>query len=211
VSRFRLALDKALTSTDCKSLAPTWESLATDFVNEADVVIAKVDAESPDSKKTAEDQGVKSYPTIKWFKAGSKEPEDYTGGRSEADLVAFINKNAGTHRAVGGKLSATAGTIEAIDKVIQKIMDSGKDFSAGADEVVKAAKAQKGKVAEYYGKVAQKLKANSGYVDKEFKRLQGILKKGGLAPEKADDLTTRSNILSKFKISKEADEEKSEL
>ena len=171
-----------------------------------------MDVESPDSKATAQDQGVKSYPTIKWFKAGSTKPEDYSGGRSEADLVDFVNKNAGTHRTPGGKLSVTAGTIAAIDTVIQKVLNSGKDFSASADEVVKAATAETGnKFAEYYGKVAQKIKSNSGYVDKELGRLQSILKKGGLAPEKIDELTSRSNILKKFKLTKESYQEKAEL
>lgn len=97
-------------------------------------------------------------------------------------------------------MSATAGTIVSIDDAIQKIYDSGSDFATGADSVLTAAKEMTGnKFAEYYTKVANKYKANAGYVDKELSRLQGILKKGGLAPEKIDDLTSRSNILRKFK------------
>ena len=57
----------------------------------------------------------------------------------------------------------------------------------------------KAEVIEYYAKVAKKMEENSGYVEKELTRLQGLLAKGGLAPEKIDDLTTRSNILNKFK------------
>lgn len=73
-------------------------------------------------------------------------------------------------------------------------------MSERAEDVVAAAKKETGsKFAEYYSKVAEKVKANAGYVDKELKRLEGMLKKGGLAPEKVDDLTTRSNILRKFK------------
>lgn len=65
----------------------------------------------------------------------------------------------------------------------------------------------KDKYAEYYVKVFQKVDANKGYVEKELKRLEGLLKKGNLAPEKIDDLTSRSNILRRF-LNKE---EKSEL
>ncbi|KAH9840518.1 Protein disulfide-isomerase tigA, partial [Teratosphaeria destructans] len=54
------------------------------------------------------------------------------------------------------------------------------------------------KTAEYYGKVARKAEENAGYAQKELARLQGLLAKGGLAPEKLDDLTTRSNILRRF-------------
>jgi protein disulfide-isomerase A6 len=46
--------------------------------------------------------------------------------------------------------------------------------------------------------VAKKVKDNRDYARKEFTRLQGMIKKGSLASEKVDDLTTRSNILSKF-------------
>jgi protein disulfide-isomerase A6 len=104
----------------------------------------------------------------------------------------------------------TAGTIAAVDSVIQKIIDAGSDFSGKAQDVIDAAKVEKGKYAEYYGKVAEKVKKNAGYVEKELKRLESILKKGSLAPEKLDDITSRTNILRKFKIVK-AEEEKSEL
>jgi protein disulfide-isomerase A6 len=65
----------------------------------------------------------------------------------------------------------------------------------------------KEKYAEYYVKVFQKIDANKGYAEKELKRLEGLLKKGSLAPEKIDDLTSRSNILRRFL----GREEKSEL
>lgn len=199
-------------SPDCKSLAPTWETLASDFVSETSVIIAKVDAESPDSKKVAEEQGVKSYPTIKYFAAGTKEPAPYEGARTEQAFIDFINEKAGTHRAKGGKLTATAGTIAGIDSVIQKIIDGGKAIGDQAEDVVAAAKKEtSSKFAEYYSKVAEKVKANADYVDKELKRLEGMLKKGGLAPEKVDDLTTRSNILRKFKGAVMGEDEKSEL
>ena len=170
-----------------------------------------MDAEAPDSKRIADEQGVKSYPTIKYFAAGSKEPVPYEGGRSEKAFIDFLNEKAGTHRAVGGKLSATAGTIASLDMIIQQVIDSGKDAIVAADEVIKAAKKETGnKFAEYYAKVAAKIKNNAGYVDKELKRLEGMLKKGSLAPEKVDDLTRRSNILKKFKGVVTSDE-KSEL
>ena len=170
-----------------------------------------MDAESPDSKKIADEQGVNSYPTIKYFAAGSKEAVPYEGARSEQAFLDFLNEKAGTHRVVGGKLSATAGTIASIDSLIQQVIGSGKDYVVAAEEVIKAAKKETGsKFAEYYAKVAAKVKDNAGYVDKELKRLEGMLKKGGLAPEKVDDLTTRSNILRKFK-SMMAGDEKSEL
>ncbi|KIW01653.1 protein disulfide-isomerase domain [Verruconis gallopava] len=197
----------------CKTLAPIWEQLATDFVSEDSVIIAKVDAESPDSKRVAQEQGVTSYPTIKWFPAGKTEAEKYSGARTEAAFIDFINKEAGTYRAPGGGLTAAGGTIAAVDTVIQKIVDGGNTVAEKADEIAKAAKAAAGeKYAEYYGKVAGKIKANEGYLDKELSRLEGIIKKGGLAPQKLDDLVSRSNILRRFKVAKtETTDEKEEL
>jgi len=196
----------------CKNLAPTWEQLALDFVNEPSVVIGKVDAEAATSKQTAKDQGVSSYPTIKWFAAGKTEATPYEGARTEAAFIDFINKEAGTYRAPGGALNPFAGTLPSVDEVIQKILESGSDLVAKAGDIIAAAGLEKSKSAEYYGKVAKKLQANAGYVEKELARIEGILKKkaGALAPEKLDDLTSRSNVLRKFKAQLKS-EDKSEL
>ncbi|TVY71342.1 Protein disulfide-isomerase erp38 [Lachnellula suecica] len=185
----------------CKSLAPVWEKFAADFTNEPDVLIAKVDAEAENAKATAQDQGVSSYPTIKFFPKGSKEPEAYNGGRTEADLVAFINEKAGTHRAVGGGLDAVAGTIEALDTLVSKFT-GGSSIAEVAAEATEAAKSLKEgaqyKYAEYYVKVFDKISKNDGYAAKELARLDNILKKGGLAPEKLDEFTSKTNILRRF-------------
>lgn len=185
----------------CKTLAPVWETVATDFANEPNVLVAKVDAEAENAKATAKDQGVSSYPTIKFFPKGSKEPEAYSGGRTEADLVAFLNGKAGTHRAPGGGLDATAGTIEALDTLVAKL-SGGSGISEIAAEATKAAADFKSgaqyKYAEYYVKVFDKLSKSDNYASKELARLDGILKKGGLAPEKLDEFTSKTNILKRF-------------
>lgn len=54
------------------------------------------------------------------------------------------------------------------------------------------------KYAEYYVKVFTKLAKSDGYAAKELARLDGILKKGGLAPEKLDEFTSKTNILRRF-------------
>ncbi|KAH7139092.1 thioredoxin-like protein [Dendryphion nanum] len=190
----------------CKTLAPVWEQLALTFQNEPNVLIAKVDAEAENSKALAQEQGVTSYPTLKFFRKGSSEPLPYEGGRSEKDFVEFLNTNSGTHRAVGGGLDATGGTIAALDTIVTKFSSA---YADGVAEAKKAAETIKEKYAQYYVKVFEKTSANEGYAAKEFKRLQGLIGKGNLAPEKLDDLVSRSNILRKF-LGKE-DEGKSEL
>ncbi|KAK8188874.1 thioredoxin-like protein [Phyllosticta capitalensis] len=188
----------------CKNLAPIWETLAQDFKSDPEVVIAKVDAESPNSKAISEEFGVKSYPTIKFFKKGTAVPIEYTGGRSEISFLSYLNDEAGTHRAPGGGLTPLGGTIEAFNAVIEKAQDN---WAEGVDEAKKVAAEADGRYKDYYVRVFEKLSANKGYVDKELTRLSGLLKKGGLAPEKRDDLTARTNILRLFK----KDEGKSEL
>ncbi|KAK1754664.1 thioredoxin-like protein [Echria macrotheca] len=181
----------------CKNLAPTWEELALTFANEPDVVIAKVDAEADNSKRTAADNGVKSYPTIKFFPKGSTEGIDYDGGRSESDFVEFLNIKTGTHRVAGGGLDEDAGTIEILDDVVAKYI-AGTSLAEAAAEAKKAAAGLKGQFAEYYLRVFEKLSKNEGYVTKELKRLEGIVAKPGLASSKLDELTSKVNILRKF-------------
>jgi protein disulfide-isomerase A6 len=193
----------------CKTLAPIWETLAHDFAAEPSVMIAKVDAESPKSKATAKEQGVKSYPTIKFFPAGSKEPVAYEGGRGEADFIKFINTKVGTHRAIGGGLDATGGTSEIMDAIVERVMAGTETVESGYDQAVKAAAEASDKYSEYYVKVLSKLKTNTEYAEKEAGRLAKMLSKGGLAREKLDELTSRSNILSRFK--KQAQNAKDEL
>ncbi|EPE29560.1 Thioredoxin-like protein [Glarea lozoyensis ATCC 20868] len=185
----------------CKTLAPVWEKAAADFVNEPNVVIAKVDAEAENAKATAKDQGVSSYPTIKFFPKGSKEPVEYNGGRTEQDIVSFMNEKAGTHRTPGGGLDATAGTIEALDSIVSKFT-GGSSIAEVAAEATKAAQGLKEgaqyKYAEYYVRVFDKLSKSEGYAAKELARLDGIIKKGGLAPAKLDEFTSKTNILRRF-------------
>ncbi|TLD26363.1 hypothetical protein PspLS_05345 [Pyricularia sp. CBS 133598] len=185
----------------CKSLAPIWEDLAQTFALEDDVIIAKVDAEAENSKTTANDQGVQSYPTIKFWAKGQSKPEDYNGGRSEADFVKFLNEKTGTQRAAGGGVDATSGTIAALDAIVVKYT-GGASLSDAAAEIKKEAEGLKDaaqvKYAQYYIRVFDKLSKNNDFASKELARLDGMLKKGGLAPAKLDELTRKTNVLRKF-------------
>ncbi len=190
-------------------MAPIWETLANDYATEPGVLIAKVDAEAENSKALAKEQGVTSYPTIKYFPKGSAKPDPYEGGRTERDFLDYLNWRAGTHRVAGGGLGPTGGLIKAFDTVIEKFQGT---FGDGVEEAKKiAADLQdniQDKYAQYYVKVFEKSGANTGYAEKEWKRLQGLIGKGSLAQEKMDDLISRSNILKKFIGT---DQEKSEL
>jgi protein disulfide-isomerase A6 len=112
-----------------------------------------------------------------------------------------MNSKAGTHRTVGGGLDSTAGTIEVLDTLVAKLL-GGASASEVAAEATAAAEHLKEQVqykyAEYYVKVFGKMAKSDGYAAKELQRLDNILKKGGLAPTKLDEFTTKTNILKKF-------------
>ena len=196
---------------DCKSLAPVWEAVAEDFAQEPAVLVAKVDAEAPNCKATASEYGVKSYPTIKFFPRGSTTAVAYEGKRTEEAFVNYLNDKTGAHRAVGGGLNAEGGTIAALDAVILSTRKAGKSIGNGLSEATDAVKDITDRYASYYIKVFEKAGSDSGYVEKELSRLEGMLKKGGLATEKADDLTARANILRKFNAPVEVEDMKEEL
>jgi protein disulfide-isomerase A6 len=200
----------------CKNLAPTWETLATDFVNEPNVVVAKVDADAANSKATAQGEGVTSYPTIKFYPAGSKEAVAYEGGRTESDFLDFLNEKAGTFRTPGGNLNAYAGTVAALDTVVAKLTGASDLAELSAEvkkEVDSLTDAAQLKYAEYYVRVFDKLNSSDSYVAKELARLNNILTKGGLAPSKRDEIERKTNVLRKFaaQVSEKIEEIKDEL
>lgn len=164
---------------------------------EPTVLIAKVDATADNAKSTAEKQGVTSYPTIKYFPKGSAIAEDYEGGRSEQDFIDFLNQKTSTQRVVGGGLNANAGTIASLDALVSQFIGGG-SLSTISEEVITAARGLHDKYAGYYVKVFGKLSISPIYPGKELARIEGLIKKGGLAPAKLDDLVSRSNILRKF-------------
>lgn len=78
----------------CKSLAPILDELATDLKGVETLVIAKMDATQNDAPPDYKAQG---YPTLHFFKAGSKTGVSYTGGRTKEDFVKFFQENC-THK-----------------------------------------------------------------------------------------------------------------
>eukprot|EP00669_Euglena_mutabilis_P013627 TRINITY_DN860_c0_g1_i2.p1 TRINITY_DN860_c0_g1~~TRINITY_DN860_c0_g1_i2.p1 ORF type:complete len:195 (+),score=71.35 TRINITY_DN860_c0_g1_i2:23-586(+) len=70
----------------CKSMAPAWETLMTEFKDSKSVAVAEVDCTVED--QLCKDEGVSGYPTIKYWEGGEKK--DYNGGRSVDELRSFV-------------------------------------------------------------------------------------------------------------------------
>ena len=68
-----------------------WEDLGSDYADSSTILIGDVDCTQQQS--VCSSHGVRGYPTIKSFKAGEKEGQKYSGGRSKDALKAFVDSN----------------------------------------------------------------------------------------------------------------------
>ncbi|KAH9481372.1 Protein disulfide-isomerase erp38 [Psilocybe cubensis] len=183
----------------CKNLKPHYEKVATTFEPESDCVIANINADDQKNRQISEKYEVTGFPTILFFSKSDKEPEDYNGGRTEADIVSFLNEKCGTKRAVGGGLNDEAGLVPEFDSLAHKFFTAQ---SSARDAIYKEAlslAATTGAASKHYLRVMEKVANGSAeYIDKETKRLSGILAKRNLAPTKLDEIKVKINILKSF-------------
>jgi protein disulfide-isomerase A1 len=91
----------------CKTLAPEWTKASIALDNEgASIKLGKVDA--TEEKGLQATFGVKGFPTIKFIKNG--KDSEYSGGRTEADIVAWVSKRS-------GPAFATIASVEDLEKM----------------------------------------------------------------------------------------------
>ncbi len=100
----------------CKTLAPTFDTVAKIFAGEAGVVVAKVDAS--EHRELGSRFDVSGFPTLKFFAKGDTAGAAYEGGRGVPDFVSFLNEKAGTAYTPEGGLKASYGRLEALDKLV---------------------------------------------------------------------------------------------
>jgi len=74
----------------CQKLAPILDEVAISFENDADVLIAKLDATANDLPEEPFD--VKGYPTI-YFRTASGKILPYEDDRTKEAIIEFIQKN----------------------------------------------------------------------------------------------------------------------
>ncbi|KAG0285428.1 hypothetical protein BGZ96_010311 [Linnemannia gamsii] len=192
----------------CKNLAPTYEKVAFDFAHEKNVVVAKIDATV--EKNSASKYGVSGYPTIKFFpsthshsSSSSSSPIAYSGGRSEQDLVNFLNQHTGTARAPGGKLLSTAGRIPTLDTIASQysLSTNAEDKKTLIAMGIKAANefGEENRNAKHYARVFEKAGQSDEFIGLETARLAKVIQEStNVTPTKLDDFTVRHNIISVF-------------
>jgi len=81
----------------CKSLTPEYASAADTLASaHADLNILLVKVDATVHGELAKEFGVGGYPTLKWFKGGSRDgPVDYKGGRKADEIVSWVTKKSG--------------------------------------------------------------------------------------------------------------------
>lgn len=76
----------------CKALIPIYEELAKKVANNKNLVIAKMDGTANEHPSIS----VKGFPTIKFYKKGSKsDPLDFNGGRDLEGFLTYLKKEMG--------------------------------------------------------------------------------------------------------------------
>lgn len=107
----------------CKTLAPTYEELATSFAHATDkVTIAKVDADA--HRDLARRFGVQGFPTIKWFDGKSEKAEEYASGRDLDSLVGFVSGKTGI-RAKGQGMKEPSLVVNLGDRSFGEVVGGG--------------------------------------------------------------------------------------
>lgn len=73
----------------CKQLAPIWDQLGEEYNDNDKIVIAKMDA----TTNEVEEVKVQSFPTLKYFPAGSDQVVDYNGPRTLEGFKKFLDSD----------------------------------------------------------------------------------------------------------------------
>lgn len=145
------------------------------------------------------------FPTIKFFPAGSAEPEDYNGGRDGEAFMTFLNDKAGTHRRLDGSLGPQAGRIAAFDDLAAKFTAAGdKEGKAAVLGEAKAAAAAletaeaKAAADVYVKAMTRALDKGDAWFAKEAGRLEGMAASESIARAQKYAFLTRANVLKAF-------------
>ncbi|KAF8910667.1 protein disulfide isomerase [Gymnopilus junonius] len=170
----------------CKRLKPEYEKVASTFKPESKCVVANIDADDKKNSKIAQKYGITGFPTVKFFSKDKKEPEDYEGGRTEEEIVAYLNEKCGTQRAVGGGLNDEAGLLTDFDTLAHKFFIAPTTVRDSLYQQALQLAVSAGPASKHYIRVMEKVaNGTTEYVEKESK-------------SKLDEIKVKANILKSF-------------
>merc|ERR1719262_1125361 len=74
-------------------MKPDFDKVMAEYDSSSSVIIADVDCTNEDGgKAVCDNKGVQGFPTIKYYKDGNKDGQDYSGGREFDDLKKFVKE-----------------------------------------------------------------------------------------------------------------------
>ncbi len=114
----------------CKQLAPEWEKAAKALKGVIKVGAVDMDAH----KEVGGPYNVKGFPTIKWFGADKKKPDDYQSGRDASSITDFALNQA--KKAVKDRLSGKKSSSDSKSKTKSDTGGSKKAGGSGGSDVV---------------------------------------------------------------------------
>jgi protein disulfide-isomerase A6 len=134
---------------------------------------------------------------------GNKAGEDYTGGRTAADIVTFFNTKTGAERVLGGGVTAAAGRVPALDEIAKKFLatQDAAERKALYEELQSAADAHPNhkQFAPFYKTVVKNLlDGKADYPQKELDRLKKVTGSSHLTPQSLATMHKRMNIMKQF-------------
>lgn len=145
-----------------------WNKLGDKYANSDSVMIVDVDCTGP-GQSTCGSQGVKGYPTIKYFMAGKKAGRDYQGGRDYKSLATFVKSTLDKAKcdALTGK-NCAKNQKKFIEAHKTKSVSELEEIIATRKEKFTAAKAEQEERQKAFKKLEKEYKLNT----KDFKKTE---------------------------------------
>jgi len=186
----------------CKRLEPEYEKVAKAFEGDAEVVIAKLDADA--HRDLGSQYGVSGFPTLKWFPKNDKSGQEYNAGRTPEEFVAFVNEQTGSERTLAGGVTDKAGRIDQLDDIATRSQAEGADTQAlltEAENLIATALTDHKNLdfSRFYLLTLRKLAAGvRDYAEQEYLRLNRMLSSGNISSKDFVQFSKRKNIIQQF-------------
>ena len=125
--------------------------------------------------------------------------EDYNGGRTPEDFVAFINERAGISRQVGGGFPESAGRVAAFSELVKRFVKADtSEKSAILTEALGLEESSSAHGKNYIAAFKKIVEGKVDYVKSEIARLTKMATGANLKPKDKANFHKRINVLKEF-------------